>query len=188
MRKNLIAAGLLICSVLVIQANGQKALRGLHLRSDIFGNCASPDLVLTKSNLSSGKTAISFDLSYINEATIKEFKKAWEVSGNGNWKVEGLVLLYGNSDGSYRAASLGTTNQDRKFTFTWSPDIIAIVHTHPNDRDRKPHDADKQIADKLGVPIFTITDRGMYMYDPKIKETIKVKDGLAWLDSSAWLH
>ena len=180
MWNNLILAGFLICSLLAGQASGQMAFRENRLRSSNSGDHRSSDSA-------NAKSTPLFDLSTIDEAVIEEFKKAWEVSGNGNWNVEGLVLIYRNADGSYRAASLGTTNEDRKFTFRWEPDAIAIVHTHPNDRAPKPDEMDKRVADKLGVPIFTITGRGMYMYDPITRETIKVKNGLDWLDPSAWI-
>jgi hypothetical protein len=38
------------------------------------------------------------------------------------------------------------------------------------------------VADRYGVPIFTITISGMYMYNPATKQTSKVLEGLDWLD------
>ena len=64
--------------------------------------------------------------------------------------------------------------------------MIAVVHTHPNGVDPKPAGHDLRLADRFGVPVFTITQRGMYVYDPELKKTSMVQDGLDWLDSSRW--
>jgi len=58
-----------------------------------------------------------------------------------------------------------------------------VVHTHPNSLSPEPAGNDLYIADKYGVPVFTITNRGTFVYDPTKKKTWKVLDGLAWLES-----
>ncbi len=130
----------------------------------------------------------SFILSKIDGAVVKAFQKAWNLSGNGSTDVEGLVLMIANPDGSYKAVSGGRTNEFREFTFTWNPNIIAIVHTHPTGRDPKPHVQDRLVADRFGVPIFTLTLRGMFMYDPTTKQTRKIKDGLDWSEPASWVQ
>jgi hypothetical protein len=100
--------------------------------------------------------------------------------------VEGVVLIFPKPDGSYRAEEKGRTNQYREFTFTWDPEAIAIVHTHPNNRDPKPQGLDIQVADRLGVLMFTITLKGMFMYDPATKRITKVKKRLDWIEPSRW--
>jgi hypothetical protein len=57
-----------------------------------------------------------------------------------------------------------------------------VVHTHPNGFSSEPSGIDLDIADKHRVPVFTITSRGMFVYDPANKKTWKVLDGLAWLE------
>jgi hypothetical protein len=84
--------------------------------------------------------------------------------------------------GSYTGRSLGFTNEYGKFTFKWNPAAAAIIHTHPNRDDPKPSEHDRRVADNYGVPIFTITISGMYMYSPATRQTSKVLDGLDWLD------
>jgi hypothetical protein len=44
------------------------------------------------------------------------------------------------------------------------------------------------LADRFGVPIFTITHLGMYVYDPDTRKISKVKDRLDWLESAKWNH
>ncbi|HWP44149.1 MAG TPA: hypothetical protein VNO14_12975 [Blastocatellia bacterium] len=128
----------------------------------------------------------AFELDRINEGVLGEFKKAWRVSKAGTAPTEGVVLLFRRSDGSYCGRSQGATNQYKAFTFTWPPNAIAIVHTHPNGSDPRPHSEDMRIADKYRVPILTITTKGMYMYDPGTKKTTKLLDGLDWLDYPAY--
>lgn len=133
-------------------------------------------------------TSSSIDLLKINQAVTTEFLKAWNSSHNGVDKVEAVVLIFCRADGSYFATALGQTNESNKLRFKWDPAAIAIAHTHPTNLDPKPSSEDKRIADKLGVPIFTMSRWGMYMYDPETKQTRKVQNNLDWLDSSKWLQ
>ena len=121
------------------------------------------------------------------DPVVNEFQKAWLLSGNGFDKTEALVLLYRMRDGSISARSLGRSGQYRRFTFAWTSTIIAVVHTHPNGDDPRPLGEDLRSADKLGIPVFTITLRGMYVYDPDSKKISMVHAGLDWLDSTKWL-
>src|SRR5262245_24392153 len=85
-------------------------------------------------------------------------------------------------NGRYTAKPQGYTNQYKCCTFKWNPSAIAIVHTHPNCCDPRPGEGDKLVADKYGVPNFTITSTGMYEYDPATRRTNKVLDGLDWMN------
>ena len=127
-----------------------------------------------------------FVLSEINAQILKEFNGAWQQSVLGTKDTEAVVLVLRESDGSVKAVSGGRTNQAYKFTFTWNPAIIAIVHTHPNHRDPKPSNDDIQVARRFGVPVFTITLRGMFLYDPATDKITKLKSGIDWCDSSSW--
>ena len=77
--------------------------------------------------------------------------------------------------------SQGISNEYHMFTFKWSFNAVAIVHTHPNGTDPRPGEQDKRVADKYCVPNFTLTRTGMYVYDPATKRTSKVFNGLDWL-------
>ena len=129
----------------------------------------------------------SFALSEMNKQILKEFNGAWQQSGLGTNDTEAAVLVLRESDGSVRAVSGGRTNQSYKFTFTWNPSIIAVVHTHPNNRDPKPSVDDIQVARRFGVPMFTITRQGMFLYDPSTDKITKLKSGTDWCDSSSWI-
>jgi len=122
----------------------------------------------------------------MNPQVIKEFDKAWRAGGLGVANTEWAILLFRKADGSLVAESQGFTGEIRRFTFKWNSAAIAIVHTHRNYDDPEPSQADEEVANKLGVPIFTITKRGMYAYGPESREVIKMQDGLDWLDPSKW--
>jgi len=125
-------------------------------------------------------------LGQIDPQMVREFREAWRISRNGSSFVEGLVLILRLPDGSYQASLQGQTNQFKSVTFSFRPDIAAIVHTHPNGSDPRPSDADRETADLCGVPIFTITMEGMFVYDPVTQKTSKVMEGLDWLKPSRW--
>src|SRR5262249_50296040 len=124
--------------------------------------------------------------SHMNPRVIQEFANAWRAADLGKADTERAVLLFRKKDGSLLAEAQGYTNEFGRFTFKWNAAAIAIVHTHRNNVAAEPAPADKDVAKKLGVPIFTITSRGMYVYDPERKRVIKVQDGLDWLDASSW--
>jgi len=128
--------------------------------------------------------SIDFIIGGIDDQTRAEFQKAWWTVGAGVKSIEAVVLLYRGRNGALIARSQGCTNQRLSFSFAWSPTIIAIVHTHPNSASPEPQGNDLQIADRFQVPIFTITNRGMFVYDPMSKKTRKVLSGLAWLQPS----
>jgi hypothetical protein len=127
-----------------------------------------------------------YAISIFNERVVATFAKAWGHSSNGTSGVEGVVLVLRMVDGSYSGKDMGITNEQRKFTFRWHPATIAIVHTHPNNSDPKPHDEDLLVADRFQVPIFTITNRGMYVYDPLTRKIRLVLNNLDWLNASKY--
>jgi len=127
-----------------------------------------------------------FVISRFDRKMIGEFSRAWIRAGDGTAANESVVLILRMVGGGYSARSLGTTNQNRAFTFGWHPATVAVVHTHPNGSDPRPQGEDIKVADKYGVPVFTITSRGMFVYDPSTRTTSMVKRNLDWLDPSNW--
>lgn len=103
--------------------------------------------------------------------------------GWGSGEIEGAVLLYQTAEGRISAKSLGQTNQRRKFTIVCGVDVIAIVHTHPNKSSAQPEGGDLEIADHLRMPVFTITNRGMYVYDPGTRKITRSRMG-----STGWIQ
>jgi hypothetical protein len=127
-----------------------------------------------------------FVISRFDRKMIEEFSRAWIRAADGTAANESVVLILRMVGGGYSARSLGKTNQNRAFTFGWHPATVAIIHTHPNGSDPRPQGEDINVADKYRVPVFTITSRGMFVYDPSTKTTSLVKQNLDWLDPSKW--
>jgi hypothetical protein len=127
-----------------------------------------------------------FVISIFDRHIVTEFGKAWRSSGNGMTDSESVVLILRMLGGGYAAKSLGATNERRQFTFRWHPGAIAIVHTHPNNASPRPQEADCQVADRYGVPVFTLSREGMFAYDPYTKKITRVQNGLKWLELSSW--
>lgn len=127
-----------------------------------------------------------FVISTFDTGMVEEFRRAWTRAGAGTVASECVVLILRMANGGYSARSMGFSNEYKAFTFPWHPATIAIIHTHPNKSSARPLDQDVSVADKYGVPIFTITNRGMYVYDPSTRKTSKVKEGLDWLDPYKW--
>ena len=127
-----------------------------------------------------------FVISTIDAPMVDVFGRAWRGASGGTIATESVVLILKMANGGYSARSMGFSNEYKSFTFPWHPGAIAIVHTHPNDSSPRPQSQDIGVADKYRVPIFTLTNRGMYVYDPATKTTSKVKDGLDWLDPARW--
>jgi len=145
---------------------------------------SDPELTYAPSGLQPGPTNTT--RTKIDKGLIREFDRAWKISGAGTSGREGVVLIFRMKDGSYVGKTLGFSNEIRKFTFTWNPAALAIVHTHPNNCDPRPADQDKRVANKYRVPNFTITISGMYVYDPVTRKTTKLLNGLEWLHLSTF--
>ncbi|HXG94602.1 MAG TPA: hypothetical protein VNN73_19830 [Blastocatellia bacterium] len=128
----------------------------------------------------------AFVISKFDDKMTSEFRKAWASSGGGTASRESVVLILRMADGSFGARSIGATNEYKKVTFAWHPATIAVIHTHPNSSSPQPQDDDLTLADKHGVPVFTITSRGMYVYDPTTKKVSKVQNNLDWADPKKW--
>jgi hypothetical protein len=140
-------------------------------------------------------------LSGVDEEMVEEFKKAWRYSRNVPEVLEGaegVILIYDMVEGGYKGRLQEETNGPKQSSFRWDSNVVAqvsfqwrsnavaIVYTHPESSDPKPSGNDRRVAERLKVPIFTITTKGMYVYDPETRKTTMVLDGLDWLDSSKW--
>lgn len=131
-------------------------------------------------------TGTRLAISVFDRSIVEEFSKAWQRASCGASHTESVLLILRMVDGSYSARSQGFTNEFKKFTFPWHPATVAIVHTHPNGSDPRPQVYDMALADKFKVPIFTITNKGMYVYDPFTRKTNLVQENLDWLDPTKW--
>jgi hypothetical protein len=167
------------------RAIGSGYNRTLYAEPDVDRTATDRDIASRNARVGGVNPHFEF-LTKIGEGLLNEFFKAWAVSGAGMNGREGVVLIFRMADGSYTGRSQGISNEYHRFTFKWRFNAVAIVHTHPNSSDPKPGEHDKRVADKYCVPNFTITLKGMYVYDPVTRTTSKVLNGLDWLKLSTY--
>jgi hypothetical protein len=177
---------LFLTSVAVLAAAAAPA-QSSNITSSLFtGPSDGIEESLTLLSRAVSPTGANLAISTIDGRMVDAFGTAWRRSGNGSLPLEGLVLILRMADGSYSGREMGSTNEHKQFTFRWHPAIVAIVHTHPNTSDPKPQCEDIAVANTHHVPIFTITSRGMYVYDPGTKKVSKVMSNLDWLEIENW--
>jgi hypothetical protein len=142
---------------------------------------------LTKNERSGvGKSVTENILSKVDDRVVQEMDRAWRSVGAGADAKEAVLLVFRMPDGSIRARPAGITNEHKTFTIRWHPSAIAILHTHPNSVNPLPSSPDRQLAEKLRVPIFTMSIRGMFVYDPGTRTVTQVQSGLDWLALPKW--
>jgi hypothetical protein len=147
-----------------------------------FTNC---DTVVTTGYSSKVTMGLRL-LNNVDQDLINQFKKAWAIAKAGFDSSEGAVIVFLTKEGRYVGRSPGATNEFEQVSFKWDPAAIAIVHTHPNLINAMPSGIDQAVAERLGIPIFTITNRGMFVYNPTTAKTSKVMDDMDWLEPSKW--
>jgi RHS repeat-associated protein len=121
---------------------------------------------------------------------INAMRSAWQRSGNGTRNTEAGFLAYRGRDGQIGTANLPNTNQDRRISFRLSDvlpqgaTLTAIFHTHPNSGSATPSTGDPPsdvaTANRLRVPIYVISNRGLNVYDPATRQTTELRDNIEW--------
>ena len=125
-------------------------------------------------------------MAQFDREIVKAFREAWQRAAIGTIAIEAVVLILRNADGSCKATLPQPTNENRRLTFYWQPGTIAVVHTHPNSNSPRPSPADIEIAERFHVPMFTLTIKGMFLYDPATKVISMVQPGIDWMDAAKW--
>jgi hypothetical protein len=103
---------------------------------------------------------------------IEAMKKAWQLSSNGTSRKEFGFVAFRRPDGSIGTNKVESSFEDSKTKIkvpTVLPQgysLVGIFHTHPNSKDSRPSDEDKAIATNVNLPIYTITENGLFKYDP----------------------
>lgn len=118
----------------------------------------------------------------INPQVRATMRGAWiHAQGGTNKEIEILILVYKKSDGTL--FGVRQTKPCRRFhcEFSYTGDVVAIFHTHPNFVDPRPSILDRTAADKTGLPVVTLSSSGMYLYDPATKKTTQLSKALDWL-------
>ena len=144
--------------------------------------CKHPDQL---DRTSSGLTLVEMAMSAFAPSVIARFKDLWHSVAFGKLPLENVMLILRTSAG-YRAQSLRVTNEYNQSTFSLPSGTIAIVHTHPDSCSPKPSSGDRRLALEHHLAVFTLSSRGMFVYDPETGETTRLMDGLDWLDPAKW--
>lgn len=111
--------------------------------------------------------------------------KGWNRVSRGHLPTESVIIVY-RTTGGWGARLLPETQEKNQFTFEANKGVVrAIIHTHPVSRTKEPAGGDLDVAKELGVPIFTIHRAGLYVYDPKLRKTELVSEGVRWVEGGA---
>ena len=119
-----------------------------------------------------------------NPETIAALRTAWSDSANGRAGIEASFRL----DGSLSACRIVVapfTNQRRTQTVPIIPGVtFAVFHVHTAKADPEPSPADREIADRYKLKMYTIHTQGLYVYDPVTRKTAKLRDGVDWMKAA----
>ncbi len=129
-------------------------------------------------------------LLHCQQNIINAMRQAWMRAGNGARKTEAGFITYRGRDGQIGTVNLPNTNQERRISFRLSDvlpqgaTLIAIFHTHPNSSSAMPSTGDPPsdvaTANRLRVPIYVISNRGLNVYDPATRQTTELRANLDW--------
>lgn len=113
---------------------------------------------------------------------IKASERAWMSSQNGTARFESGFAVTQQQGGPMSIVKLPHTNEEDRITFTVPRFSIAIFHTHRNVRAAPPSPADITLADKYSIPVYTLTNRGLWKYPPGgPKPTKPLRPNQDWL-------
>jgi hypothetical protein len=120
-----------------------------------------------------------------NPKTIAALRTAWRDSANGRAGIEASFRLDGSLS-AYRIVVTPFTNQRRTQTVPIVPGVtFAVFHVHTAKADPEPSPADREIADRYKLKMYTIHTQGLYVYDPVTRRTAKLRDGVDWMKAAA---
>ncbi len=98
----------------------------------------------------------------------------------------GSVVVSFGADGRFYAKAQPPGNQHYRSAIRFHSGVAAVFHSHPSSCDPRPSLQDRRLADRLQVPIGTLTRQGLFVYDPTTRNTTKLMRRLEWLDEAHW--
>ncbi len=127
---------------------------------------------------------------WCNPEVIRQMKRAWSLTTNGNAKTEAGFNAVGR-DPSKPTVSKAKTGNYHGFEKLEVPAYtIALFHVHPNKSSMYPSTRDNNslrndlgdegIADLRGIDIFVIHRDGLTKYDYRTKKSSIVRKGMSW--------
>ena len=122
----------------------------------------------------------------IDRTAVGQFERAWTLAHGGTVDMELVVLVIRAANGTYTARVQPLSNHHKRGSFRFHSGVAAVFHTHPNSCHAQPSRFDRKLADRIRVPIATMTRRGLFVYDPVTRKTAKLMPRLEWLDAANW--
>jgi len=140
----------------------------------------------------SGKTDANafapFDLRRVNDDVVDALRKAWELAEYGRSAKEAGVVIVEEPNGRYSARVQSSNDLRFQVRLDILPGTVAVFHTHPNSSGYEPSVVDRKNADQLQIPTFTMTDRGLWGYNPKTRKISQVFPFRSWLEHRNWAY
>jgi hypothetical protein len=97
------------------------------------------------------------------------------------FQAELAAFVTRDENGALRLISWGTEVTPFRTTYRGivPPNVLLIVHTHP-DRRRRPSDHDMKEARRLQIPIWVLTRGGIWAANPSSDEPVMVLNDAGW--------
>jgi len=105
--------------------------------------------------------------------------RAWAQSDYGQTSREAGFVLDGDAQ-HYAIWITPPDNRDGALELKLYPQTFAVFHVHPDASLPTASDADKKVANRYHVKMYTMSRSGVWLYDPATKKTAKIA-GEDWL-------
>jgi hypothetical protein len=112
---------------------------------------------------------------YCQPDVVSAMDKIWQESDNGRSGKETAFTVIGD-----RVEMAEYSNVENQADIKIHENTTALFHVHPHGTDPKPSVKDQKIAEKYGIEIYTVSDQGLFKYDPESHITLQFKLGTDW--------
>jgi hypothetical protein len=113
----------------------------------------------------------------------------WRAAGLGTTCWERAAWIVRNEDGSYSCVQVPPSRECFRLTLSSErPEgAVALMHTHPSKLGAMRIDEgnDANVAEKIGLPLYTIGAAGLFRYDPVTNVERRIEHGLSWMNTAA---
>jgi len=111
-------------------------------------------------------------------------KSGWGLAG----PYERAAFIVENNDGTFGCVDWPSIHIFHSETYHGAipPNAVAIAHTHPA-QFIYPSERDGEEATRLGLPIYTITIRGVYKSLPGVQRALMIVNRQSWIRATPHL-
>ena len=179
---------------IIPEINRNSSEPNVNYRNDISSLLESTDLkvpeykiVDSKDSKVSPKRMESIEEIINSHLVIDALNEAWKKANYGEGYNEAVFAVYRKLEGDLFLSKMEVSTSYDEHHFTMGGNIMpsaqALFHTHKNHPDftlAYPARADRELSEKYGMPVVTITSRGLFWYEPNTHEIIALRKGLEW--------